>query len=224
MKHMLMGGLVIGMLAALGAVAAEEDGWVTLFNGKDLEGWEQKGGKAKYAVEDGAIVGSSVPNTGNSFLCTKGSYSDFILEFEFKGNPQLNSGVQIRSNSLPGYKNGKVHGYQCELEDEAQARDWSCGIYDEGRRGWLYPKKEDEEVCKRFSEQGKRLWKNGEWNSVRVEAKGDHIQIWLNGELRADLHDDMTPSGFVGLQVHGVGEREEPLPVSWRNIRIKELK
>jgi len=224
MKHILMIGLIAGMMAVWGVSAAEEEGWVNLFNGKDLDGWEQLNGKAKYTVEDGAIVGTSVPNSPNSFLCTKKLYTDFILEFEVKGHPHLNSGVQIRSNSLPEYKDGRVHGYQCEIEDEAQERDWSCGIYDEGRRGWLYPKKDDEEACKAFSEQGKRTWKNGEWNKIRIEAKGDSIKTWLNGEQRADLKDGMTPKGFVALQVHGVGDKEEPLSVRWRNIRIKELK
>lgn len=223
MKHLTYCALTV-CVVAFAAVAADDEGWVKLFNGKDLEGWEQKGGVAKYKVEDGAIVGTSVPNTQNSFLCTKGAYGDFVLEFEFKGHPALNSGVQVRSNSLFKYKKGRVHGYQCELEDEAQARDWSCGIYDEGRRGWLFPKKGDEEFGKEFSEQGKRLWKDGEWNAVRIEAKGNRIKTYLNGELRADLEDDMTPSGFIGLQVHGVGDKKEPLSVRWRNIRIKELK
>ena len=109
------------------------------------------------------------------------------------------------------------------MEDEGQDRDWSAGIYDEGRRGWLYPTKDDEAAGAKFGEQGKRLWKNGEWNHIRVEAKGDRIKTWLNGELRADLEDDMTAEGFIGLQVHGVGETKEPLSVRWRNIRIKEF-
>src|SRR5262249_10909015 len=78
-------------------LSADERGWVNLFNGKDLDGWVQHGGKAKYRVEDGQIVGSSVPGTANSFLCTKLNYSDFVLELEFKVDPSLNSGVQIRS-------------------------------------------------------------------------------------------------------------------------------
>lgn len=225
MKRMLV-GLAAVCLGLAGAAwtedATQDEGWVSLFNGKDLTGWESKGGKATYKVEDGMIVGSSAPKTDNSFLCTTKQFSDFILEFEFKANPSMNSGVQIRSNSLPTYKLGRVHGYQCELEDENQDRDWSGGIYDEGRRGWLYPTKENEALAKQFSEQGKKVWKNGEWNQIRIEAKGNHIQTWVNGEPRADLEDDMTPTGFIALQVHGVGDRQEPLSVYWRNIRIKE--
>jgi len=199
--------------------------WITLFNGKDLDGWEQKGGTAKYHVEDGVIVGTSVPNTSNSFLCTKAHFSEFVLELDFMGHPDLNSGVQVRSECLPKYKDGRVHGYQVELEQESRDRYWSGGIYDEGRRGWLFPMKSEEETPeqKAFSEQGKRIWKAGEWNHIKVEARGDTIKTWVNGELRADLKDGMTLSGFIALQVHGVGKKEEPMTVKWRNIRLMEL-
>lgn len=208
---------------ATSAEAQGDDGWVALFNGENLDGWEQKNGIAKYTVEDGAIVGTSVPNTPNSFLCTKKHYSDFILEFEFKGHPNLNSGCQIRSNSFPDYKDGRVHGYQCELEQDGRDRGYSGGIYDEGRRGWLYPRKSDEEFAKKFGEEGVRAWKAGEWNKVRIKCEGDHIQTWVNGVKRADLHDPVTGSGFIALQVHGVGDKAEPMSVRWRDIRIKEL-
>ncbi len=224
MKQVMTMVIAICAVTLTGAAAEKEKGWTNLFNGKNLDGWEQKDGKANYKVEDGAIVGTSVPRTSNSFLCTKKHFGNFVLEFDFMGHPRLNSGVQIRSNSLEQYKKGRVHGYQCELEDEAQNRDWSVGIYDEGRRGWLFPTKEDKEAGKKFGEQGKRLWKNGEWNHVRIEAKGDSIKTWLNGELRADLEDDMTATGFIGLQVHGVGDKTEPMSVQWKNIRIKKLR
>ncbi|MBI2435287.1 MAG: DUF1080 domain-containing protein [Candidatus Hydrogenedentes bacterium] len=209
----------------LGGVACAEENWINLFNGKDLGNWEVKGGKATYRIEGDAIVGTSAPNTENSFLCSKEEFKDFVLEFEFLGHPNLNSGVQIRSESLADYKNFRVHGYQVELEDEAKDRDWSGGIYDEARRGWLYPLEadKDKEPAKEFSEQGKAVWKNGDWNKVRVEAKGDSIKTWVNGEPRADLKDNMTPEGFIALQVHSVGGKTEPLSVRWRNIRLMKL-
>ena len=77
---------------------------------------------------------------------------------------------------------------------------------------------------KSFSEAGHTAYKNGEWNKVRVEAKGDTIKTFLNGVERANLKDDMTAKGFIGLQVHGVGKKEEPMSVKWRNVRIKKLK
>jgi len=192
---------------------AEENGFVPLFDGKTLDGWEQKGGKAKYTVEDGCIVGTSVPNTSNSFLCTKKHYSDFILELEFKVDPGLNSGVQVRSNSLKEYRNGQVHGYQVEIDPSSRA--WTGGIYDEGRRGWLFTLKDNEAARKAF--------KPNDWNKLRVECRGERIKTWVNGVPAADLTDSMTRSGFIALQVHGVGSRQDPLSVRWRNIRLKDL-
>ena len=213
-----------GVIAAATAFPAQAEGkWINLFNGKDLSGWEQKGGSAIFSVGDGVIVGTSMPNTDNTFLCTKKTFGDFILEFEFKGHPMLNSGVMIRGLSTPDYKKGRVHGYQCELEDEAQERDWSAGIYDEARRGWLFPTKQDKEWSTQFSKEGKAAYKDGEWNKVRVECRGDSIKTWLNGVPRADLKDDMTAKGFIGLQVHGVGNKTEPMSIIWRNIRLKKL-
>lgn len=197
--------------------------WINLFNGRDLTGWESKNGNAKYEVKDGAIIGTSVPKEPNSFLCTTEEFSDFILEFDFKGHANLNSGVMFRGLSNKDYKDYRVHGYQCELEDEGQDRDWSGGIYDEARRGWLFPTKEDAKWGELFGQQSKGIYKDGEWNHVRIECKGASIRIWLNGHLRADMRDAMTPKGFIGLQVHGVGDKTEPMSVAWKNIRLQKL-
>lgn len=216
-------------LSLLGAqprtVAADEPAWQSLFDGKTLEGWNQRGGAAKYKVEGDEIVGQSVPNTSNSFLCTNRDYGDFILELEFKVDPALNSGVQIRSQcfdephkvshegkekTIPA---GRVHGYQVEIDPSDRA--WTAGIYDEGRRGWLNDLKDNAAARQAF--------KQGEWNQVRVECRGDSIKTWLNGVPAADLKDGMTPSGLIALQVHGVGARTEPMEVRWRKLRIQEL-
>lgn len=206
----------------LSALVHAEEEWVDLIQ-DDLSNWDIKGGEATYRIEDGAVVGTSAPNTQNTFLCTKETYGDFILEFEFMGHEELNSGVQIRSESKEDFKNYRVHGYQVELEEDNHDRDWHGGIYDEGRRGWLYPANGDEAAGQAFGEVGKQAWKPGEWNHIRVEAKGDRIRTWLNGEPRADLQDDMTLSGFIALQVHGVGNKTEPMSVRWRNVRVKRL-
>lgn len=220
----LAAGLMIGLSTA--AAAPDEDGWVMLFDGKTLDGWVQRGGKAKYTVEDGVIVGSSVPNTANSFLCTAKQYGDFVLELDFKVAATLNSGVQIRSECFDEPKTldiggkkikvaaGRVHGYQVEIDPSARA--WTAGIYDEGRRGWLNDLKNNEAARKAF--------KAGEWNHLKVECKGDSIKTWLNGVPAADLKDSVTPKGFIALQVHGVGNKTEKLQVMWQNIRLKELK
>ena len=214
---------VFAAVASSTAFVHAEDGWQDLFNGTDLSGWEVKNGKAKFEVVNGEIVGTSVPKEPNSFLCTTEEFGDFELEFEFFGHPELNSGVMVRGLSKADYRDYRVHGYQVELEDEAQERDWSAGIYDEARRGWLFPDRDDEKWSKEFGDTGKRLYKNGEWNKIRVVCRGDSIKTWLNGELRADLTDDMTAKGFIGLQVHGVGNKTEPMSVKWRNIRLKKL-
>ena len=208
--------LIFTTVLLLGGIctAAEKAGvFVPLFDGKTLDGWKQRGGDAEYGVEDGAIVGSSVPNTPNSFLCTKKTYGDFILELEFKVDPTLNSGVQIRSNSLPDERKGRVRGYQVEIDPSSRA--WSAGIYDEGRRGWLNDLKENKPARKAF--------KQGDWNKYRVVAIGDSIKTWINGVPAADLVDSMTQTGFIALQVHGVGGRTDPSQVRWRNIRIQDL-
>jgi hypothetical protein len=209
---------------AVGSAGADE--WRPLFDGKSLDGWIQRGGKARYRAEDGQIIGTSVPNTGNSFLCTDRDYSDFILELQFKVDPTLNSGVQIRSQAfdMPKQVNhgdktitipaARVHGYQVEIDPSDRA--WTGGIYDEGRRGWLNDLKENEAARKAF--------KQADWNQFRIECVGDSLKTWLNGVPAADLKDSMTPSGFIALQVHGVGDRSEPLEVRWRNIRIQELR
>jgi len=221
------------------AAAADDGGWVDLFNGKDLTGWVQRGGKAKYSVEDGAIVGRSVRKTPNSFLCTGKEYGDFILEYDFRVDPSLNSGVQIRSKCFDkphvyewqGRKikvpAGRVHGYQIEIDpDPKRARWWSAGIYDEARRGWLCPAKSDKKACEAFTEQGAKCFHENGWNHVRVEAIGPYIRTWINGVPRAAIRDDLTPKGLIGLQVHGIGNQKshEGLEVAWTNLRIKEIK
>ena len=190
--------------------ASGQVAWESLFDGKSLDGWVKRGGKATYRVEDGAIVGTTVPRTPNTFLCTERTFGDFILELEYKVSPQLNSGIQIRSNVKP---NGRVFGYQVEIDPSKRA--WSAGIYDEARRGWLHDLKQNPEARAAF--------KQDDWNHVRIVCYGARLQTWLNGVPAADLLDSMTLEGFIALQVHGVGKREDPLEVRWRNIRVQDL-
>ena len=201
--------------------------FVPLFNGKDLEGWEQHSGKAEYRVEDGTIVGRTVANTGNSFLCSKKTYGDFVLEFEFKVAPGMNSGVQFRSEffdketEVPA-GDGKtrkipadrVFGYQYEIDPSARA--YTGGIYDEARRAWLFDLKDNEAARKAF--------KQDDWNHARIECKGDQIVTWINEVKAADLKDGLTLRGIIGLQVHGIGKKEPGEEIRWRAIRIKELR
>ena len=180
--------------------------------GKDLSNWTQLNGTARYKIEKGVITGITVPDSPNSFLCSKENYSDFILEFDTWFDPKINAGVQFRSESRSDYQDGRVHGYQVELDPSSRA--WSGGIYDEARRGWLY--------TLMINPAGQKALIVGEWNHYRVEAIGNSIRTWVNGVPCADLVDGLTPSGFIALQVHSIGKDSSKagLMVKWKNIRI----
>jgi hypothetical protein len=189
-----------------------EDGFVDLFNGKNLDGWEQKNGTATYEVVDDTILGRTVKGSPNSFLCSEKEYGDFELVFEVKVDKGLNSGVQIRSVSKPDYKEGRVHGPQVEIE-------WDPGesgyLYSEGtKRGWVSPTRTQ-----------KNVFKNEGWNEYRVLADGPRIQTWINGTSIEDIEMPAIESrkGFLGLQVHGVKKNAGPFKVQWKNIRIREI-
>lgn len=201
----------IALIAGTSFFLKAQEPWARLFNGKNLKGWEQLNGKAKYYAENGEIVGETVLGSPNSFLCTKKSYGDFILEFDVLLEAPVNSGVQIRSESTKEYNNGRVHGYQVEIDPSD--RGWTGGIYDEARRGWLYNLERNRKA--------KTSFKMGEWNHFRVEAIGTNINTWVNGVHCAALVDDMTPEGFIGLQVHNIGDKNlEGKKIRWKNIRI----
>jgi hypothetical protein len=216
------------LLGLAGMSLAADQRFVALFDGKTLSGWEVCNGSAKYVVEGGAIVGTTAEGSPNSFLCTKKEYGDFVLEFETKTDPALNSGVQIRSHRYAAdqtvktfdgkqvverkHQAGRVHGYQVEIANEESGA--SGGIYDEARRGWLHNIASDPAAAKAF--------KDNQWNKYRVQAIGDSIKVSLNGVPCADLVDSMEPTGFIGLQVHAY-KGDKPAQVRWRNIRIQDL-
>ena len=230
---------VIALTSLVASSLLAQDGWVDLFNGKNLDGWAEHSGKAKYTVADGVLTGESVPDSGNSFLCTTQTFENFEFELEYQCDALLNSGVQIRSEFFSEARTlniggkeikvaaDRVHGYQCEIDmDAARGRMWTGGIYDEARRGWLFPA--DGEKGKQgmaFSEQGRAVTKNGEWNKLRIVANGASIKTWLNGEARAEINDRLTPRGLIALQVHGVGNATNKvgLKVSFRDIRLREI-
>lgn len=205
--------VLLAMLLSAAVIShAQTGGWKSLFNGKDFAGWKQLNGKAKYSVQNGEIVGTTAANEPNSFLATDKDYGDYVLEFEFKVDSSMNSGVQFRSLSTPEYRNGRVHGYQYEIDPSK--RGWSGGIYDEARRDWLYPLD--------LNPSAKTAFKQNQWNKARIECIGNNIRTWLNGTPTAYVVDDLTPKGFIALQVHAIGKNDAPgKEIRWRNLRIQ---
>ncbi|MDO5570657.1 MAG: DUF1080 domain-containing protein [Bacteroidales bacterium] len=202
--------LILFILSGLFSTSFAQTKWENLFNGKNLKGWTRMNGEADYKVVDGCIVGSSKANTPNTFLVSNKKFGDFILEFDFMVDNGFNSGVQFRSQSSKDVNNGRVNGYQFEIDPSDRA--WTGGIYDEARRGWLYPLTNNP--------QGAKAFKRNEWNKARIEAVGNHLRTWVNGIQCSDLIDDKDAKGFIALQVHSVGSSTDTKNVKWRNIRI----
>jgi len=187
------------------------EGWTRMFNGKDLSGWKQRNGWAVYRIDGDSIVGTTAKDSPNSFLCSDGEYSDFELRFEVKVDKALNSGVQIRSKSIEEKDRGRVHGPQIEIEGSPGESGY---VYGESTgRNWISPTQPVHEHLK-----------NDKWNQYHVRAVGTRIQSWINGVLIEDMTDPQSfLSGFIGLQVHGIGKNEGPFEVRWRNIDIRKV-
>lgn len=215
-RKVCLGALAAALLVLTASADDKKaDGFVSLFNGKNLKGWDRHAGTAVYTVEDGCIVGRTSEGSANSFLCTARKFGDFELTFQVKVDDALNSGVQIRSRVNPD--TGRVQGPQVEI-----ATNGTAGfIYGEGlSTGWLSGKAEMDRP------EAKAAFKKGEWNSYRVVARGSSIKTWVNNVPVADTTDDKTKmtTGFIGLQVHGIRDGTGPFEVRWRNLQIKELK
>jgi hypothetical protein len=188
--------------------------WVNLFDGQTLNGWKKGAGTADYKVENGAIVGTTVMSSPNSFIITEKEYGNFVLELEAKiDDTTSNSGIQLRSHFDPAANNGKgkVFGYQYELDPSA--RKWTAGIYDEGRRDWLYPLS--------LNHDAQNAFKLHEYNKIKVECFGNTIRTWINGQPAAILVDTVDKKGFIGLQVHAINKAEDAgKKVYFKNIRL----
>lgn len=189
--------------------------WRDLFDGETLDGWKSVMGNATFEVKDGVIVGTAVANTPNTFLITEEIFGDYILEVDIMINHESsNSGIMTRGQFDPSARNGEglVYGYQ--IESDPTERAWSGGLYDEARRGWLYPLD--------LNPKAKSAFKMGEWNTYRIEAIGNEIKSWINGQEVAYVVDDMDAEGFIGLQVHAIyDEVHAGEKTSFRNIRIQ---
>lgn len=212
-------------VGSFSAAAQLKSRWVSLFDGKSLNNWVLKGGSAKYHVEDGAIVGTTVDKSKNTFLCTTRDYADFELELRVRCDTPLNSGIQIRSHVYEKptpqasrkeriREAGEVYGYQCEITTADKCV--SGNFWDEGRwTKWHDDLTNKPGACAAF--------KDGEWNHYRIVAQGDRIRSWVNGVPCADFRDSLDASGFIGLQVHSIPAGRGPFRVRWKDIKLREL-
>lgn len=208
--------LMAALLGATGCASAPEatggaNGWRPLFNGKDLAGWTRVNGLAPFAVEDGAIVGTSVADGPNSFLATQETFGDFVLELESRADAPANSGVQFRAILAPQFRFSGLTGYQLEID--LSDRNWTGGIYIEGENRFVAPPL-DNPACK-------AAYVPGSWNRLRIEAHKETLRTFVNGAPCANLVDATYARGFVALQVHAPPASPAGTRVAWRNLRIK---
>lgn len=198
------------LLAAACVNAVQAQKFTPIFNGKDLTGWKLLTGNTDYTVKDGMIEGTTNANSTTSFLVTDKSYGDFVLELDVKNDANVNSGIQVRSESKEDFMNGKVYGYQVEVDPSDRA--WSGGIHDANNRGWLYPLT--------YNEPAQKAYKKGDWNKLYIECIGNHLRTWINGVPAADLVDDAIATGFIGLQVHSL-DNTAGGHVYFKNIKLQ---
>lgn len=196
---------------------AQSGNWQSLFDGKTLNGWKQLTGSASYSVENGMIVGTTVDKSPNSFLASdKRITGDFVLEMETMMTDTItNSGVQFKSNFDPKANDGKgkVYGYQYDVDPTA--RKWSGGIYDEGRREWLYPVSNNP--------KGQILFTPNVFHKVRIECIGQKVKTWLDDQPVSFLVDSLSVNeGIIALQVHAIGKPQDAgVKIYWKNIRLQ---
>ncbi len=190
--------------------------WETIFNGKDLEGWEMIGDKGVATVQNGEIVIHRTKDTKeHTFVATKKKYGDFILEIDFKmDDPGWSTGVLVRY-IVANSDSGKVSldGYQIKIDETP--RNWTGGIfyYFGGTRQWL------SDLSK--NEPARQAYKKGEWNTFKIQAVGDTIKVWLNGVQSANLVNDKYKKGAIALKIHSMGSKgNDELPVHFKNIRV----
>jgi hypothetical protein len=201
----LLGG---GRSVALAVEKDGEEGFVQLFDGKSLDGWE--GNLDEFRVEDGAIVGGSLkrPVPRNEFLTAKREYRDFELRLKFKVVGEgANAGIQIRSRRIPNHH--EMIGYQADLGQNW----WGC-LYDESRRNKVLAGPPDEKRAE--------IVKPNEWNEYRIRCEGRKIQLWINGKQTVDYTESdekLEQVGLIGLQIHG----GPPSEAWYKDVRIKEL-
>lgn len=190
------------------------EGFVDLYNGKDLSNWEPKGGTCTFEAKEGYIEGTCVPGSPSTYLSTKkNDYSDFVFTAELKYIVDGNTGIMFRADAKPGKKGETVFGPQAEMEAFSKERYWSGGIYGQGAGGWIYP------MWLKAHEEARNSMKRESWNRITVKAEGDTIKTWINRRPAAHWKTDEYTKGYFGLQIHSGKEGQ----IQFRNIKVKEL-
>jgi hypothetical protein len=211
---MLTTALLFGTRAGAQVARGQDAGpqAVSLYNGKNLDGWVPRGDPATlWRAEGDVIVGAADARAkAHGFLCTAKEYGDFILDLDFKVDPRYRAGVQIRSLSYPEYYGGVVHGDQVVIAPNAT----TGGIMEEAGRHWLYDLKGNDAIVRAYRRDG--------WNHLTVVGIGDTIKTWLNGVEGANLRDAKTPIGFIALEVNR-GTAGATLEARFKNIRLMTL-
>jgi hypothetical protein len=205
--------LTLSLLLAISSANAQKR---PLFDGKTLKGWKAIVGKAPYAIENGMIIGTMTKNSPNSFLVTEKEYGNFVLELDVKlEGAATNSGIQTRSHYNPAGNKGAGMVYGRQVEIDPAPRAWTGGIYDEARRLWLYPLE--------LNISAKSLYKAEQFNHYKIECIGNETKTWVNGVPVAYVIDTLDKTGFIGLQVHGIGNKTEleGKKVYFKNITIQ---
>ena len=192
------------------------DGFIPLANGRDLSGWTPKGGTCNFEAKDGLVVGTCLPGSGSTYLCTDNAdFTDFIFTCDMKWEVDGNSGVMFRAQTKPGRKVETVFGPQAEMEGITGDRFWSGGIYGQSCGGYFYP------LWLTDHKEARAALDRTGWNRLTIMAKGNVVKTWVNGVPAAHWVDDGTyTEGFFGLQIHKGAKGT----VLWRKVRVKELK
>ncbi len=213
-KHIITSLALALWLAGLSMASAAGSGqadWTPLFDGQSLKGWTNPYVWGKAWVEDGQLL---LQAEKKFFLVTAMQYRDFIFEGEVKmPEGESNSGFMFRCHVEPN----KVFGYQAEVDPSA--RQWSGGLYDEGRRGWLNPAQNDANSARAFVQRTKGAFKRDGWNRYRIHCVGPNIRIYLNDVLTTDYMDTVDRAGYLAVQHHG----EKGQVYRFRNLRVREL-
>lgn len=216
-KFLKIIAITLCTITAQNGFSQNNKGWINLFDGKTLKDWKQMTGSAPYTVENGQIVGTTIVGSPNSFLVSEKKFpGDFVLEMEtMMTDTNTNSGIQFKSNYNPDGNKGKGLIYGCQFELDPSDRKWSGGIYDEGRRNWIYPVS--------YNPKGQVLLTPNVYHKVRIECIGSTVKTWLDGTAVSYVVDTIAKNeGLIGLQVHSIGKPEHAgIKIYWKNIRIQ---